>query len=177
MRPNFWLGVLIISIFLIFPLACKVSPALNVVSLDITPPEIEVGDNTTVNVNIRNTGSTDGTYAAILMVNSLEQERKNIVVPADAEKTASFVIMEDKAGTYKVDVGGLNANLIVKPKLLVKEIELKYDDGEGLIIYQPNSSKPDLIKQTGFLIDFTPPAVPFIINKVLIYGAVTHCPI
>jgi hypothetical protein len=135
------------------------------------------GETATVNADVRNIGGTEGTYTAIFTVDSAEVDKKDITLLPGAEETVSFALMESKAGTYQVAVGGVSSSIVVKPKLVAKEIELKYDDGEGGVLYQPCLSIAQILRQTGFLIDFSPPAVPFTINKVLIDGGVKRCPI
>jgi len=177
MRRVSWVIVLLLIVVLIFPLACKAPAAFEVVSLDITPPEMMAGETATVNADVRNIGGTEGTYTAILAVDSLEAAKKDVTVPPGATRTVTFALVEGKAGTYRVAVGGLSSNIVVKPKLVAKEMELKYDDGEGRVLYQRCSSVTEVLNQVGFLINFSPPAVPFTINKVLIDGAIKPCPI
>jgi hypothetical protein len=177
MRRVSWGVVLFLVAVLIFPLACKAPAAFEVVSLDITPPEMMAGETATVNADVRNIGGTEGAYTAILAVDSVEVEKKDITLLPGAGGTVSFALVESKAGTYQVAVGGVSSNIVVKPKLVAKEMELKYDDGEGRVLYQRCSSVTEVLNQVGFLINFLPPAVPFTVKKVLINGAIKPCPI
>jgi len=59
---------------------------------------------------------------------------------------------------------------------VINEAELKYDSGNGSVISQVFYSPTDLL-QYGYLIDFAPPSVPFIIQKVSIYGIARYCPV
>jgi len=61
------------------------------------------------------------------------------------------------------------------PIIITKEVELKSDDGNGETISKmfaaPNSSF-----LYAYLIDFTPPDIPFTIRKIIINGIAQYCP-
>jgi len=145
---------------LIIPGACAKPPAaFEVTSLVITPQEVTAGDTASVTAEVKNTGGSEGSYTATLTVDGATVETKQVTLAAGASKTVSFSLVKDKAGTYQVGIGGLTSKLTVKPKL----VELKYDDGTARDFL---SAAPG----GGYLIDFSPPAVPFTIKKVRICG-------
>ncbi|MBM4447357.1 MAG: hypothetical protein FJ023_08455 [Chloroflexi bacterium] len=146
--------------------ACSVG--VNVTSLDITPPVVTVGDDINVTAWVKNTGSSQGVYKAILSVDGTAVENKEITVGRGATEAATFSVIKDKPGTYNIAVEKLNANITVNPRLVPKEMELKYDDGKGQVLYEasPWSSR------IGYFIDFSAPSDPFTIKKLLIYGAI-----
>jgi hypothetical protein len=61
------------------------------------------------------------------------------------------------------------------PTPILREVELKYDDGDGNILTQTFGSLV-AVNQNGYLIDFLSPASPFTIKKVRLYGTVRLCP-
>jgi hypothetical protein len=85
------------------------------------------------------------------------------VVAPGATETASFSLAKDKAGTYQVAIGEKSSSLMVGPKLVAKETELKYDKG---------AARDSLSIPGGHIVDFTPPAIPFTIKTIKIAGGV-----
>ncbi len=161
------IGMALLVLVLITPLACK-APAeklraeFEVISLDIVPAEVKVGEPVTVTAKIANIGKVQGTYTAILMVNDAEVERKNVTILPEDAQIVTFKLIKDIAGTYTVKVAGLTKILVVK-KLIAKEIELKYDDG---------SARDALSSGGGYLVDFSPSAASFTIKKIKLLGGV-----
>ena len=78
-----------------------------VVSLTTTPREIKVGESVRNTVIIENTGETEGTYHAVLVVNGEVKATKDIPLAAGEEKTTWFTGTKHPPGTYKVEMGGL----------------------------------------------------------------------
>jgi hypothetical protein len=136
-----------------------------VTSLDITPSEATTGETVSITAVVENIGGSEGTYAATLTVDGATVETKQVTLSAGASETVTFSLMKDTPGTYQVGIGGLTSSLTVEPKLVAKEVELKYDDGRA-DSFQAIGRSPG----NGYLIDFTPPAIPFTITKVKIYG-------
>jgi len=120
-----------------------------VVSLNVMPPGVRVGETVSVTAEVKNTSDTEGTYAAILTIDGAEAGRKDITVAAGATETVTFSLVKDTPGTYKVAVGELSSTLTVKesaitttydletaidkmPELYAKEVsedeELQYED-------------------------------------------------
>jgi len=133
-----------------------------VTSLDIKPPEVAAGETANVTAEVKNTGGSEGTYAAVLTVDGATVETEEVTLVPGASKTVTFSLVKDIPGTYQVSIGGLNSSLKVKEKpLVVKEIELKYDDG---------GARDSLCIFGGHIVDFSPPATPFTIKKIRIAG-------
>lgn len=139
-----------------------------VVSLDVKPSEILVGEEATVTAKIANLGKAQGTYTAILTVNGVEVDRKEMTIPPEGTQTVTFKLTKDAGGTYTIEIGGLSQNLVVK-KMVAKDVELKYDDG---IARDYASASPG----GGYLIDFTTPTAPFALKKVRISGLIAGEP-
>lgn len=150
----------------------KALAEFELISLGITPPEITAGEIVSIIAQVKNTGGTEGVYTAILTVDGAEVERKDIAVAPGATETVAFSLVKHEAGTYQVAIGELSSSLTVKEKPviepIVKEIELKYDDGTAgdcISTVSPSFG--------GHIVDFSPPATPFTIKKIRIFGVLS----
>jgi len=167
MRRGKWCSILLLgSLLLVGSLAACAKPApaaFEVVSMDMVPAEITAGGVATVAVQVKNVGGSQGVYTATLNVDGARVETKDIAVVPGATEKVTFSLSKDRAGTYQVAVGKHSSSLTVKPKLVSREMELKYDDGEadGFLVSVAG----------GWLVDFTPPAAPFIIHKIRLFGS------
>lgn len=175
MKSNFlrYLALALILPALIIPLGACAKPlpaAFEVTSLAVTPQEVTAGGTASVSAEVKNTGGSEGTYSAALTVDGATVETKQVTVAAGASKTVSFSLMKDKAGTYQIGVGGLTSKLTVKPKLVLKEVELKYDDGEARAFGSAFAFKQNT--ELGYLVDFTSPANPLTIKKIRVAAAI-----
>jgi hypothetical protein len=166
MKSSFlkYLALALILAMLIIPCACaKPKPAaFEVTSLNVTPPEVTTGETVNITAVVENTGGSEGTYTAVLTVDGATVETKEVVLAAAESKTVSFSLVKDTHGTYQVGIDGLTSSLTVKQKMVVKEVELKYDDGEAR----------ESIWSGGYIVDFSPPATPFTIKRIRIAGGV-----
>lgn len=144
------------------------SPApaeFEVVSLSFKPLEVTAGETVSIMTVVENSGGIEGTYAVILTVDGIIVETKEVTIAPGTSKVVAFSLVTDASGTYDIGVGELSSSLAVKEPVLVTK-ELKYDDGEARDFI---SVFPPII--TGYLVDFTPPATPFTIKKVRLYGS------
>lgn len=115
-------SLLLVSVFGCAPAA---SPAeFEVVSLDIMPSEITVGEAATIKAEARNSGETDGIYTATLVVDGVKAEEREITVAAGATETVTFSLVKDAPGTYEVAVGGLTSTLVVEA---IAKIEISFN--------------------------------------------------
>lgn len=94
-----------------------VSPAeFKVSALSVTPTEIVGGEEATVEADISNVGGTEGTFTAILKVNGVETEEREITLAGGEKDRVSFTIAEDVSGTYDIEVSGQTGTLtVLKP--------------------------------------------------------------
>ncbi len=139
--------------------------AFKVASLDIKPPEVMAGETVNISVVVENTGGTEGTYVVVLTVDGVNAEMKEVAITPGSSKLVDFSISRDIPGTYEIDIEGLSSTLNVKEKLIVKEIEIKYDDGSA-------ENRMFFGEGYGHLISFSPPAAPFTVKNIKIYGAI-----
>ena len=136
---------------------------IEVVSLNIVPPEVTAGETASITAEVRNTGTSQGTYTVILTVDGATVETKQVTVAAGARETITFSLVKDTPGTYTIAIGELSSSLVVKAKPVIKEIELKYDDGVAAKAIWAGLTG-------GHLIHFSPPSIPFTVKKVKICG-------
>lgn len=133
-------------------------------SIDISPPEVVAGKTATVSADVKNIGSSEGVYSATLTVNGAQTETKNITIAPGVSETVTFSLIKNIPGTYQVGIGDLSSSLTVKEKVLAMDVELKYDDGQArdyICTVSPTTG--------GHIVNFIS-ADPFIIKKIRIVG-------
>lgn len=81
--------------------------------VSVEPPEVRVGEIAVVRVGVRNIGSNEGVYMAILSIDGVEVETRDISVLPGATEVAPFLVVKDKPGTYQVTIGGVTSGLKV----------------------------------------------------------------
>ena len=170
MRKKVWANVLLLVAVLISLLACKAPAEFELMSLEVTPPEVTSGDPVSVTAGVKNIGGSEGVYNATLTVEGVEAETKEVTVAPGDTETITFSLLKDEAGSYQVAIGDLSSAFVVKEKepiSVAKEIELKYDDGDARDCI---SASPPIL--TGHLVNFTPSSIPFTIKKVQVYGGI-----
>lgn len=110
----------IISLLLMIVLtgctACAPPEEFEVSSLEVQPDVCLPGDTVTVAVDVKNVGGREGIYTAILKVNAVEVDTRDVVVAAGGTETVSFELTEDVPGTYTINLEGLTGALrVLKP--------------------------------------------------------------
>jgi hypothetical protein len=163
MKPSLMATVIVILVLgtLAFT-ACGGKPKFEVTSLTITPNEVMVSEKVTISVDVANVGSKEGTYQGTLIIDGGKVGTKSITVPGGGKEKLTFTVVPPLGGLHNVSVEGLKGVLAVKEGL-----ELGYDDGRpdevsGIRILGPGN---------GYLVKFSPPATPFTITKIKIYGS------
>ncbi|MFC1991035.1 CARDB domain-containing protein, partial [Chloroflexota bacterium] len=81
--------------------------------LTIIPAEVSIGEDVTINVLVTNTSNITGNYEAILKIDDIVKETKEITLAGSDNTTVSFLVTGENIGTYSVDVGGLEDTLTV----------------------------------------------------------------
>lgn len=156
-------GALLVTVLLVLGACALPAPAeFEVESLNINPPEVKAGETVSITAVVKNIGGSEGTYAMILTVDGVSVETEEVALMPGSSKEVTFSLVKDTAGTYEIRIGELSSSLTVKEKLVVREVELKYDDGtaEDALSYWSG----------GHIVDFSPPATPFTIKKIRIAG-------
>ncbi len=168
MRGILWIPtVLLVATTIVVP-ACKAPAEFEVISLQVAPPEVTAGETVSVTAEVKNTGGSQGVYTAILTVDGAKVETKEVTIAHGKTEAIKFSLVKDKSGTYQVAVGGISSTLVVRPRMVAKEIELKYDNGIAKACV--GTWIPG--ERGGRLVDFTPPSATFTIKKVRIYGTI-----
>lgn len=122
--------------------ACQETlPTFEVLSLDITPPKITIGEKATVEVEIRNSNAKLDTYNVPLMVNGVADDRKSITLAPGATELITFTLTRSHAGSYRISVGNKESTLVVEkplpPDFRLSNLEInptEVDTGEKVVI-------------------------------------------
>jgi len=112
-KSVFSLTIILVLGILLPSLACKSPARFEVTALNITPEEIAAHENAVVKAIVGNVGQTEGTYHAVLMINGIEVEAKDITLGAGTKKDISFRITKHTPGLYKIEIGNLADTLKV----------------------------------------------------------------
>jgi len=164
MRNSLWASIFLLVVAMIAMSACKTPAEFDLVSLDIVPPEVATGETVSVTAEVKNIGGSEGTYTAILTVDGVQVETKEVTLAPGASETVTFSLVKNIPGTYQVGIGDLSSSLTVKEM----QVELKYDDGQArdyICTVSPYGFG-------GHIVDFTS-ANPFIIKKIRTVGVLS----
>jgi len=89
----------------IFPLT---PPAdFQISDLEVTPSEVESGEEVTVSVKIANVGGQTGSYALQLLINQTIGGTKTVTLEEGDSTTTEFKIIKQTPGTYNIEIDGL----------------------------------------------------------------------
>lgn len=92
-----------------------VPPAeFEVTLLDIVPSETVAGETVIITAQVTNIGGSEGTYAAILTVDGVDTQTRDITLAPGAMGTVTFPLTKDTSGTYNIGVDGLSGTLRVE---------------------------------------------------------------
>lgn len=88
-----------------------IAPAeFEISNLVISPDEIIIVESTTVSVDVKNTGGSEGTYEAILEIDGTQVDSKEVTLAPGETRTISFSETVNERGTHYVALGGLSDN-------------------------------------------------------------------
>ncbi len=105
----------IFSLLLVSVVGCAPKPAeFEVVSLDVTPSEMTVGETATIKAQVENSGGSEDIYTAILTVDGVKVGEKDVTVAAGATMAVTFFLVKDTPGSYQISIGGLSSTLTVE---------------------------------------------------------------
>ncbi len=91
--------------------------------LNITPTEINPGDRVAIEVLVTNTGDLTGSYEAILQMDDVVLQTKEVTLDGGASVIISFNLTPDRVGEHTVKIGGLLAVFEVEtPQPVVEEL-------------------------------------------------------
>ncbi|KXB07904.1 hypothetical protein AKJ58_01510 [candidate division MSBL1 archaeon SCGC-AAA385D11] len=95
-------------------ISAELAPRFEVSNLEISKPEVETGETTTISVDVTNTGGTPYTYTAELSVENELVDSENVALDPDESGTVSFDVSREEAGTYDFSVDGLTGSFEVE---------------------------------------------------------------
>lgn len=76
-----------------------------VVSLDILPNPVKVGEETAITLSIENVGEVAGTYNASLVVDGAVYETREVALAGGDTEMVSFSLSKDSPGSYSIEIG------------------------------------------------------------------------
>jgi uncharacterized membrane protein len=82
--------------------------------LDVTPSEVEAGEEVTVSVRITNVGGQTGSYTVPLIINQTTEDTETVTLEKGASTTTEFKIIKQTPGKYNVEIAGLIDEFTVK---------------------------------------------------------------
>jgi uncharacterized membrane protein len=89
-------------------------PAFTVSGLVVSPTEVEVGEEVTISATVTNTGEGEGSYTVVLKINEVAEDDETVLLAGGASTTVEFQVTKEDAGTYSVEVDGLDSTFTVK---------------------------------------------------------------
>jgi len=105
---------ILVSIIILLSITSGCAKAtFEVSNLTIDPQEVESGQSATVSVEIVNTGGAEGSYPAMLKINGIQVDEKNVTVGPGAVQQVTFSVTRTESGSCNIDVNGLTATLRV----------------------------------------------------------------
>ncbi|WP_447007352.1 S8 family serine peptidase [Saccharothrix isguenensis] len=89
-------------------------PYYAVHDLKVSPGLVKASENVTVTVQVKNVGSSAGTYNAVLTVGGAVHTTTPVQLAAGQAKTVTWTVDPDKLGTFTVQVGHLTGSFRVR---------------------------------------------------------------
>ena len=75
--------------------------------LNVTPSEVEAGEEVTVSVRITNVGGQAGSYTLPLIVNQTTEDTRTVTREKGASNTTEFKVIKQTPGNYNIEIDGL----------------------------------------------------------------------
>jgi len=83
-------------------------------SLSIHPEEADAGDTVFITVAIDNTGELEGSHTVTIEVDGVIEKTREMTLAGGVSKAVAFAVSRQDAGTYFIDVDGLEGSFTVK---------------------------------------------------------------
>jgi PKD repeat protein len=80
--------------------------------LEITPEEVEEGEEVTITLKVSNIGDEEGTHTVELRIDGSLEESKTVTLPGGGTEEISFEVTRDE-GTYQIEADGLTGEFTV----------------------------------------------------------------
>ncbi len=84
-----------------------------VTNLIVNPSRVEPSEKVSIEVNVFNKGSAEGSYEVVLMINGIKETIKEVTLAGGESTTVTFVSSRQAEGRYLVNVNGLTKEFIV----------------------------------------------------------------
>jgi len=87
--------------------AAPPSPASFAVSnLKVSPSSVKPGEAVTITADVKNSGGSEGSYAAVLKINNVNEAETEAAVGAGETEKVAFIVTKGTAGAYNVSIDG-----------------------------------------------------------------------
>ena len=90
-------------------------------SLEISPDEVDIGEDVNISVRVENTGETEGICQLICKVNGVVIDEKEITLAGGSGESVVFTTTFDEAGDKIIEVNELTGSLGVKEVVVEEE--------------------------------------------------------
>jgi len=129
---------IIISLFpgeweISYALAVTLPVAFRVSDLTVSPTEVDIGGEITISAKVTNIGEEEGSYTVVLEIDQEVENSKTVTLAAGASTTVEFRVLKEDAGTYSVEVAGLNSAFTVKEAPPPVPIPIAYTVGIAVL--------------------------------------------
>ncbi len=100
-----------------FTIIAYTRPAdISVSNISLSPGQVNIGETATLTATVTNSGDLQGTYDAILKIDGVATQTRQVEIDGGDSKTISFSIRLDSAGSHTVSVGNLPVLLeVIEP--------------------------------------------------------------
>jgi len=89
-------------------------PDFRLSDLEINPTEVNVCETAVITATLANTGGSQGSYTVELKIDGVINQVQKLTVPAGANCMLCFKVAKGLPGTYKVTLGNLSGQFVVK---------------------------------------------------------------
>jgi len=87
------------------------------ISLNVSPTEVEPGETVIVTMEFRNVGKEKGTWVLELLINGVAEQSKLVTLDVGQTRSILFFVKKDIEGSYSVELCGLTGTFVViKPE-------------------------------------------------------------
>ena len=84
-----------------------------VADLTVSPAQVESGETVTIEAEVTNSGGSAGDYTATLKINDAIVDSISLTLDPGEDQIVSFSIAKETAGTYTVQLAGLEGTFII----------------------------------------------------------------
>jgi len=89
-------------------------PDFRLSDLEINPTEVNVCETAVITATLANTGGSQGSYTVELKIDGVINQVQKLTVPEGANCMLCFKVAKGLPGTYKVTLGNLSGQFVVK---------------------------------------------------------------